>query len=70
MKDKRKHHGAVDKRFSEQHFVNPTQLPLLRRNSRVVALVQAGLMAGWLVGWLIDEMQVNLNFLKFIIDQN
>ena len=29
-------------------FVNPTQLPLLRRNFRAVALAQSGLMAGWL----------------------
>ena len=27
----------------------------------------AGKLASWLAGWLIDEMQVNFNFLKFII---
>ena len=50
-------------------FVNPMQLPLLCRNSRVVALAQLGLTAGWQAGWLIDEMWVNFKFLKFIIDQ-
>ena len=50
-------------------FVNLMRLPLLCKNSRVVALVEPGLMAGWLAGWLIDEMWVNFKFLKFIIDQ-
>ena len=50
-------------------FVNPTQLPLLCRNSRAVALVEPGLTAGWLAGWLIDEIRVNFKFLKFIIDR-
>ena len=50
-------------------FVNPMWLPLLYRNSRVVALVELGLMAGWLAGWLAHEMQVNFKFLKFIVDQ-
>ena len=31
-------------------FINPTQLPLLCRNSRAVALVQPGLTAGWQSG--------------------
>ena len=47
-------------------FVNPTRLPLLCRNSRVVALAQPGLTAGrlvgWLAGWLIDKMSVNFKF--------
>ena len=47
-------------------FLNSTRLPLLCRNSRAVALAQLGLMAGWLA----DEMHVNFNFLKFIVDQN
>ena len=33
-------------------FVNPTQLPLLCRNSRAIAQAELGLMAGWLAGWL------------------
>ena len=32
--------------FRNNSFINPTQLPLLCRNSRAVALVQLGLMAG------------------------
>ena len=63
--------------FRNNSFVNPTQLPLLCRNSRAVALAEPGLtagwqvgwLAGWLAGWLIDEMQVNFKFLKFIIDR-
>ena len=50
-------------------FVNPTQLPLLCRNFRAVALAEPGLTAGWLAGWPADEMQVNFEFLKFILDQ-
>ena len=46
-------------------FVNLTQLPLLCRNSRAVALVELGLMAGWLA----DEMRVNFEFVKFILDR-
>ena len=46
-------------------FVNSTQLPLLRRNSRAVALAEPGLTAVWLV----DKMQVNFKFLKFVVDQ-
>ena len=42
----------MDKRSSEQQFRNPMQLPLLRRNSRAVALAEQGLTAGWLAGWL------------------
>ena len=42
------HHGAVDKHFQNNSFVNPTRLPWLCRNSRAVALAQPGLMAGWL----------------------
>ena len=34
--------------FRNNSFVNPKWLPLLCRNSRVVALVQPGLTAGWL----------------------
>ena len=55
--------------FWNNSFVNLTQLPLLCRNSRAVALAEPGLTAGWLAGWLIDEIQVNFKFLKFIIDQ-
>ena len=60
-------------------FVNPTQLPLLCRNSRALALAElgitAGRLAGWLAGlaglagWLADKMQVNFEFLKFIVDR-
>ena len=58
-------------------FVNPTQLLLLCRNSRAVALAKPGLtavwlagwLAGWLASWLADEMQVNFNFLKFVVDR-
>ena len=46
-------------------FVNPTRLPLLCRNSRAVALAEPRLTAGWLA----DEMWVNLEFLKFIVDR-
>ena len=45
-------------------FINPTQLPLLCRNFRTVALVEPGLT----VGWLADKMRVNFEFLKFILD--
>ena len=45
-------------------FVNPKRLPLLCRNSRVIALVEPGLTAGWLAGWLAswlaDEMRVKM----------
>ena len=50
-------------------FVNPTRLPLLYRNFRAIALVEPGLTAGWLAGWQAGEMQVNFEFLKFILDQ-
>ena len=53
--------------FQNNSFVNPTQLSLLCRNSRAVALVEPGLTAGWLAGWL--EIRVNFKFLKFIIDR-
>ena len=59
--------------FRNNSFVNPTQLPLLCRNSRAVALAEPGLTADWLAGrlagWLIDEMRVNFKFLKFIIER-
>ena len=55
--------------FWNNSFVNPTQLPLLCRNSRAVALAELGFTAGWQAGWLIDEMWVNFKFLKFIIDR-
>ena len=51
--------------FRNSSFVNPTQLPLLCRNSRAVALAEPGLTAGW----LIDEMRANFKFLKFTIDR-
>ena len=54
-------------------FVNPTRLPLLCRNSEAVALAEPGLItgwqAGWLSSWLAEEMQVNFQFLKIIVDQ-
>ena len=50
-------------------FVNPMQLPLLCRNSRVLTLAQPGLLADWLAGLLADKMHINFEFLKFIIDQ-
>ena len=50
-------------------FVNPTRLPLLCRNFRAVALAEMALTAGRLAGWLADEMQVNFEFLKCILDQ-
>ena len=52
--------------FPNNSFVNPTQLPLLCRNSRAVALAER---VSRQAGWLIDEMQVNFKSLKFIIDQ-
>ena len=51
--------------FWNNSFINPTQFPLLCRNSKAIALAPPGLMAGW----LIDKMQVNFEFLKFIIDR-
>ena len=33
-------------------FVNPTQLPLLCRNSKAIALAELGLTAGWQACWL------------------
>ena len=45
-------------------FINPMRLPLLCRNSRVIALAEPGLMAGWLAGWLAEEMWVNFKFLN------
>ena len=36
--------------FRNNSFVNPTQLLLLRRNSRTIALAQPSLIAGWLAG--------------------
>ena len=54
--------------FRNNSFVNPTRLPLLCRNSRAVALAEPGLTAGWQAGWRIDEIRVNFEFLKFIID--
>ena len=41
-------------------FVNPTQLPLLCRNCRAMALTQSGLTAGSLA----DEMLIHLEILK------
>ena len=49
-------------------FVNPTQLPLLCRNFRTIALAEPDLTAGWLAGWLADEILVNFEFLKFNLD--
>ena len=34
--------------FRNNSFVNPTQLPLLCKNSRAVALAEPGFTAGWL----------------------
>ena len=45
-------------------FVNPMQLPLLCRNSIAVALRSYGRQASWLA----DEMRLNFEFLKFIVD--
>ena len=50
--------------FRYNSFVNSTQLPLLCRNSRAVALVKPGLTAGWLA----DRRNPG-KFLKFIIDR-
>ena len=36
--------------FWNNSFINLTRLPLLCRNSRVVALAEPGLTAGWLAG--------------------
>ena len=47
-------------------FINPTRLPLLCRNSRVVALAELGLTAGWLA----DRRNAGkFQFLKFIVDR-
>ena len=49
-------------------FVNPTQLLLLCRNSRAIALVEPGLTAGWLAGrqnvgkFQIFKIRCRLNF--------
>ena len=50
-------------------FINLTLLPLLCRNFRAVELAEPGLTAGRLAGWLADEMRVNFDFLKFILDR-
>ena len=55
--------------FRNNNFVNPTQLPLLCRNSRAVELAKLGLTAGWLAGWLADEMEVNFKSLKLVVDR-
>ena len=56
--------------FRNNSFVNPTQLPLLCRNSRAVALAEPGLTAGWLAGWLADRRNpAKFQILKFIIDR-
>ena len=47
------------------NFVNWMQLAVLCRNFRAVALVEPGLMTGW----LIYEIQLNFEFLKFIINR-
>ena len=41
--------------FRNNSFVNLTQLPLLCRDSRAVALSELGLTAAWLAGWLADR---------------
>ena len=41
--------------FRNNSFVNPTRLPLLCRNSRVIPLAEPGLTAGWLADWLADR---------------
>ena len=57
IKDKRKHHGAVDKCNS---FINPMCLPLL---CRAIHVAQLGLTASWLTG-----LQTNMgNFRIFKI---
>ena len=52
-------------------FINPTQLSLLCRNSRPVALVEPGLTAGWQADrrnagkFQIFKIQYRLNFYTF-----
>ena len=46
-------------------FVNSKRLPSLCKNSKAVALTEPRLTADWLA----DEMRVNLNFLKFVVDR-
>ena len=52
-------------------FVNPTQLPLLCRNSRAIALAELGLMAGWLAGRLAGGQNVSeFQFFKICYRSN
>ena len=53
--------------FWNNSFVNPTQLPLLCRNSRAIALAEPGLTAGWLAGWLTGWLADRRNTGKFQI---
>ena len=47
MKDKRKHHGAVDKRSSKQRFRKfDAIIPLLCEKTGALAIVEPGLTAG------------------------
>ena len=64
MKDKRNHHGAVDKSSSEQHFRKCVVITFIVEISGVLHLVEPGLTAGWQAGRLADEIQVNFEIFK------
>ena len=59
MKDKRNRNGAVGKSSSEQHFVNPSPLPLSCEISGALHLVQP--CTGWQAGRQADA---NFKILK------
>ena len=44
--DKRKQHGAVDKRFLERRFNRSDAITFLCENTGALAIVEPGLMAG------------------------
>ena len=64
MKDKRKHHGAVDKRSLEQQFCKSIAVTFLCNKTGAVALVQPGLTAGRLADSPANEMLLHLEPLK------
>ena len=46
IKDKRKHHGTVDKHSSEQQFRKFDAITFLCEKTEALAIVEPGLMAG------------------------
>ena len=71
MKDKRKYHGVVNKRSSEQQFrkssVITFVLPLLCKSGAIQHNRSYGRQAGK-AGRLSDKIQVNFEFLKIYLN--